>query len=156
MCRPCWWEITLALTTQSGMCLQLASCSTLHSLKASVLNPILTTNFPFPLPGCARGPPVPLPAYNAAAMATPSREYIVRGLKISLDILQDISSDLPIPASSIVNLVERIIDIIEVRSSSHRFIDSHTDALYCRKRKRTEKSVRFSGIAFSSFCLLLS
>lgn len=40
--------------------------------------------------------------------------YIVQGLKFSLDILQDFSLDLPPPVSSVVNIVLRVVTIVEV------------------------------------------
>lgn len=38
----------------------------------------------------------------------------MEGVKISLKVLSDIADDLPPPASSVVNLVQRIIDTAEV------------------------------------------
>lgn len=48
-------------------------------------------------------------------MADPSAvTYIVEGVKISLAILEKISTDLPPPSASIVNLVQGIIAAVEV------------------------------------------
>lgn len=46
--------------------------------------------------------------------STPSKVYIVEGLKISLDVLQDISDVLPAPMKTVVSLVQRIIILTEV------------------------------------------
>lgn len=54
-------------------------------------------------------PTAAMPASSSAAI------YIVESLKISLDILKDVSGDLPPPLSSIVNLAMRVIAVIEVR-----------------------------------------
>lgn len=47
-------------------------------------------------------------------MAPTVRTVIVKGVKFSFRVLEDVSNDLPPPASSIVNMVQRIIDVVEV------------------------------------------
>lgn len=52
-------------------------------------------------------------------MDSPStKEYIVEGVKISINVLSDIADSLPAPASAIVNVVQRILDIIDVSAFS--------------------------------------
>lgn len=46
--------------------------------------------------------------------AASAKEYVIRGCKISLNILQDIAGDLPAPTASIVNLVQRAVATSEV------------------------------------------
>lgn len=43
--------------------------------------------------------------------------YIIQGLKISLGILQDVSSMLPPPAPNIFSLAQRIVTLVEVRAA---------------------------------------
>lgn len=59
------------------------------------------------------------PLSSSSMTPVTTRVFVVEGLKISLDILQDISSDLPISASIILNLVQRVISIAEVRRLPH-------------------------------------
>lgn len=54
------------------------------------------------------------PASGAMA-STSSKVYIIEGLKISLDVLQDISDVLPAPMKTVVSLVQRIVIQTEVR-----------------------------------------
>lgn len=50
-------------------------------------------------------------------MATKSSAmtFLIEGVKFSLEVMKDISNDLPPPTSSIVNLVIRVIAAIEAR-----------------------------------------
>lgn len=78
--------------------------------------------------------------------------YIIHGLKISLAILQDVSDDLPAPASSIVNLVQRVIAVLEVRS--HRATCPFVADLFCNRLfKVIERNANSSEPAYWSFCL---
>lgn len=53
-----------------------------------------------------------------------ARTRIVQGLKISLHILQDVSDDLPAPASTIVNIAQSLVIVIEVCCTSGRALES--------------------------------
>lgn len=45
------------------------------------------------------------------------KTYLLAGVKISLDVVEDFSNDLPAPASSIVNFIQRIIETVEVSAA---------------------------------------
>lgn len=47
--------------------------------------------------------------------APSAKTYLVEGAKISFGVLADLAIHLPPPTSSLVSLVQRIIDAIEVR-----------------------------------------
>lgn len=47
----------------------------------------------------------------------PTKTYVAEGLKISLEILQDLSELLPRPVKITVSIVKRIVDMAEVRDS---------------------------------------
>lgn len=40
--------------------------------------------------------------------------YALEGLRTVVNILQDISGDLPVPASTVINLVQRLITTLDV------------------------------------------
>lgn len=64
-------------------------------------------------------------------MATTSPgEYLVRGLKISLKLLQEVANDLPPPAASVVGVAQQIIEILDVRFRSARAGGPHADGHY--------------------------
>lgn len=74
-------------------------------------------------------------------MASPSTgTYLVEGLKISLNILQDCASDLPSPASSIINLVQRIVAAIEVCPVISISIVNLIPSSHCRRPRIIEKN----------------
>lgn len=51
--------------------------------------------------------------------STSARVFIIKGVRISLSLLQDVASDLPPPASTIINLAQHIILIVDVRLTYH-------------------------------------
>lgn len=50
--------------------------------------------------------------------SSPVKIFTLEGVKISLDVLEDISGILPAPVAVVVNLIKRVIVATEVRSSS--------------------------------------
>lgn len=48
-------------------------------------------------------------------MPPSARVYVVQGVKIRLEVLQDICDGLPTPMSTVINLVVRIVILTEVR-----------------------------------------
>lgn len=56
---------------------------------------------------------------------TSARTYVLEGVKVSLDILSDISSNLLVPAATIINLAKRIVETLEVLSALQRSLCRH-------------------------------
>lgn len=49
-------------------------------------------------------------------MAARSGKYALEGTKIGLEFLQDVSDGLPFPFKAVVNAVQRILTLAEVRT----------------------------------------
>lgn len=67
-----------------------------------------------------------------------TRTYLIEGIKISVNVLKDISGDLPPPASAIANLISRVIEALEVRPTSPRVSSRPSRSFQTLKNNREQ------------------
>lgn len=80
-------------------------------------------------------------------MAPSSGTFVIEGVKLSIDMLKEISGDLPPPTSTVVGLVQQIIAIVEVRPGAWIHITTHQSAVLHRPSKTTRSNANCSSIA---------